>query len=388
MRVLPAALACFLAACHGSPQTDRGVRDPDPSPGDLPPGGLTADALRSLVVAPVVSACGTPVVDGILSPGEWDAAVSFRFGSPRPESAGGGEVPGTFQAMSDGVNLYIAFRLEQDTTAFAQSHYVELDANHDGAISQGDDVFGFSRWPDPWSSEEQVTLFTDAYRWNCVVDGSPAVCGPADVEVLEGFPPPGTNDGGATIRIDDTSTVVELWHPYRGADLRDVAASPGDVVPLSLAVRLLDTCADYPRCYGDTGFPATGFRDVVIGCGPPTGETVVTVRIDVKPGDALPTIHLSCGGTVAVALLGSAAFDAGDVDPSTTYFAAAPVALKENGDPRMSVEDTNSDGFRDAVLHFETARLALEPGDVEATLAGRTFGGVAFKGSDVVRVLP
>jgi hypothetical protein len=50
------------------------------------------------------------------------ANVSVRFGAVVPESAGGGEIPGTLQAMSDDVNLYVAVRLELPTPAFDQSH--------------------------------------------------------------------------------------------------------------------------------------------------------------------------------------------------------------------------------------------------------------------------
>jgi hypothetical protein len=125
MRHAPLAVITFLlAACHAStgpaspprdepPPTPAADPAADPAPGaePTPAADATAAAVaRSLVTAPVPSACGTPVVDGVLAPGEWDGAVSARFGAKIPESAGGGEIPATLQAMSDDVNLYVAIR--------------------------------------------------------------------------------------------------------------------------------------------------------------------------------------------------------------------------------------------------------------------------------------
>jgi hypothetical protein len=356
---------------------------PDPAPSPAPPA-----ATLSLVTAPVPSACGTPVVDGVLSPGEWDSAVSARFGVVVPDSAGGGEIPATLQIMSDDVNLYVAIRFDLSTAQFSQSFSVELDASGDGMMSQGDDGFGFGRWEEyPWGGGGE-TSFDDFYRWNCFADGHPAVCAPSDTAVLDGFPPPGTVDGGGAIGFDATSTTVELWHPYRGGDPRDVFAAPGDDLGINFSVRLLD-CNEWPRCFGDTSYPPYyRFRSIIIGCGPPPGESIVTVRIDVKPGDLMPTISLSSGGTTPVAVLGAADFDAGAVDPAATYFAGAPVARGPDGAAQASLSDVNGDGWMDMVLHFETAALALEVGAIEATIAGTTLDGRAFRGTDVVRVIP
>jgi hypothetical protein len=48
----------------------------------------------------------------------------------------------------------------------------------------------------------------------------------------------------------------------------------------------------------------------------------------------------------------------------------------------------NGDGLADAILHFATAALHLEPGATEATIAGETTDGREFRGTDVVRVEP
>jgi hypothetical protein len=379
MRLALVAVTLLSIACRAGtePLPDRG-----------PPPPLAGTAARSLVAAPVVSSCGTAVVDGVLSPGEWDGAVSVRFGAVVPESAGGGEIPGTLQAMSDDVNLYVAVRLELPTPAFDQSHYLELDVDRSESITHGDDAFGYTWWADRgWGPGDPT--FTDAYRWDCDVEGSSAVCGPADTETDERFAPPGTNDGGGAIFHGDTFTTVELWHPYHGTDPRDLFVDPGATIALNLSLRLGDSCPEWPRCFGDTYFPGfEGYRHLVVGCGETPDESVVTVRIDVKPGDLLPTIHLSEGGTTAVAVLGAADFDAATVDPASAFFAAAPVARRDDGTAEASVADVNGDGFDDTVLHFATAALKLEPGATEATIAGATTAGREFRGTDVVRVEP
>ena len=149
----------------------------------------------------------------------------------------------------------------------------------------------------------------------------------------------------------------------------------------------LADCNEWPRCFGDTTYPPFfRFRSIIVGCGPPTDETILTVRIDVKPGDELPTISLSSGGTTAVAVLGAVDFDAAMVDPAAAYFAGAPIARRQDGSAHASLSDVNGDGRADMVLHFSTTALALEVGAIEATIAGTTTDGRAFRGTDVVRV--
>lgn len=130
------------------------------------------------------------------------------------------------------------------------------------------------------------------------------------------------------------------------------------------------------------------YRPLILGCGgEEPEEVVVEVRIDVKPGDPLPTIHLGSGGSTAVAVIGSERFDASRIDAASVHFAGAPVERREDGTPRADPGDVNGDGRPDLVCHFSTVALHLEAGATEATLAGRTIDGRRFHGTDVVRVL-
>jgi hypothetical protein len=379
-----------LAAC----QSPTG---PTPAPTSRPPpsdGSILA--LRSLVPAAISSGCGTPTIDGVVSPDEWKGAISVRFGAILPDSVGGGTVPAEIMSMSDDKNLYVAYRYQADTSAFAQSHFVEIDANHSGARDSGDDGWGlsWSRWPDPIGT----TLFVDSYRGPCIDRSTGELatdCGPADTDVT-GYFAPGTSDGGAVIRIEGGVTTVESWHPYNSGDARDIAAAPGETVPMNFSIRLLDSCPDWPRCFGDTYFPDPWtYRPFLLACGAPPrhdggddDEEIIEVRIDVKPGDPLPTISLGADGLVTVAVHGSAAFDVFKVDAATLWFAGAPVALDGSGAPRATGEDVNGDGVPDLVAQFETAALQLQVGDDEASLAGRTLAGRRFHGTDGVRVIP
>ncbi|MFL5432524.1 MAG: hypothetical protein ACJ79M_23130 [Myxococcales bacterium] len=320
----------------------------------------------------------------MISPGEWDDAVKVRFGANLPASAGGGTVAAEIMAMSDADNLYVAYRYDRDTSAFGQSHAVEVDANQSGGPNDGDDA---------WLFTPGIGFFDD-YRGPCLVNGTMQSCAPQDTTDT-GFGVPGTNDGGAAIAFSPEATVVEMWHPYHDGDLRDAQAKPGDSLPMSFFIRLLDSCPDFPRCYGDTWFPDTfQYRPFLLACGAPppppdddADEDIIEVHIDVKPGDPVPTIHLGAAGVTPVAVLGSDRFDVTRVDPASVFFAGAPVVV-DQGVPRASVQDVNGDGTADLVAEFETSALQLTVRDRSASLAGKTRAGRRFHGTDAVRVIP
>ena len=55
------------------------------------------------------------VVDGVLSPGEWDTAGHYDFPANRSPAEGGGTVPATLFVMNDATNLYLALRVSVTT---------------------------------------------------------------------------------------------------------------------------------------------------------------------------------------------------------------------------------------------------------------------------------
>ncbi len=112
-----------------------------------------------------------------------------------------------------------------------------------------------------------------------------------------------------------------------------------------------------------------------------TGEVVMDISIDIKPGSDSNPINRNNKGKVPVAILGSPDFDVADVDATTVVFAGSAMCVLE------SVEDVNDDGVPDLVLHFNTQDLSLEISDTQACLSGETFGGQGFEGCDRVRVI-
>lgn len=116
-------------------------------------------------------------------------------------------------------------------------------------------------------------------------------------------------------------------------------------------------------------------------------QEVLTVGIDIKPGSVDNPINTKSRGKVPVAILSSATFDApAVVDPATLTFG-------RTGDEDSfshcggSGEDVNADGLLDLVCHFNTQATAFVLGDTAGILRGTTLDGVAFQGTDAVRIL-
>ncbi|HMH53502.1 MAG TPA: SBBP repeat-containing protein [Candidatus Acidoferrum sp.] len=119
-----------------------------------------------------------------------------------------------------------------------------------------------------------------------------------------------------------------------------------------------------------------------------TESAVLRVGIDIKPHSFPNSINLGSNGTVPVAILSTATFDARTVNPLTVTLASAPVKLKGKGTPMASFEDVNGDGRLDLVVHVETEALQMGETDSTAVLEGQTFTGRTIRGTDSVRIVP
>jgi len=114
--------------------------------------------------------------------------------------------------------------------------------------------------------------------------------------------------------------------------------------------------------------------------------TAIHVDIDIKPGDSPNSINPRSRGTIPVAILSSADFDApAQVDLTSLTFGhtgeEASLAFCSEA------EDVNGDGLLDLVCHFNTQLTGFQTGDTEGILNGRTANGTPIEGSDGVRVV-
>ncbi len=198
----------------------------------------------------VLSGVGTPTVDGVMAPGEWDAAARIDFAARVPSNDGGGTKPGSLLVMNDGTNLYVALRLSQ-ASAPRGSFVIEFDNDHDGIFfEQGED--GFVANPG--------TFYTDFFRTTEPPCPAGVVCGLQDAQLG------GTNDGRSA--TGDSTFVYEVSKPLDTADdAHDFSLKRGDTVGFWADVQVwsaVPSCNFGPSCVEATTI-ASGADIVVAG---------------------------------------------------------------------------------------------------------------------------
>lgn len=145
---------------------------------------------------------GTAVVDGTLSPGEWDAAGRFDFQANRSPADGGGTVPATLFVMNDATNLYLAVRVA--VTNLGNSAFDSL-FQIGPEFGPGNDILRAV----PWEFEDAHWQQTGStWSWHAdTVDG-------------------GTEDGTSRAQVIGGSAVFEVMHPLNTTDdLNDFSLS-------------------------------------------------------------------------------------------------------------------------------------------------------------------
>lgn len=172
--------------------------------------------------------------------------------------------------------------------------------------------------------------------------------------------PVGTNPYGVQVSPDSARVFVANW----GSN--NVSA----IDAVSFAVTSVALRGTAPVGFGISMLP---IRAVVVG-------------VDIMPGGNPNMINLRAQGTLPVAILGSAEFNVATVDPATVTLAGAGVVMRKNG-PMASMDDVNGDGSVDLVVHVARKDLKLQVGDTEAVLEGKTYDGLAIRGTDSVVVI-
>ncbi len=116
-----------------------------------------------------------------------------------------------------------------------------------------------------------------------------------------------------------------------------------------------------------------------------TTPTIPT-DLDIRPGNNPNSVSLRSRGTIPVAILSTADFDApSEVDEDSLTFGRI-------GDEDSLVfcagsEDVNSNGLLDLVCHFDTQAASFQQGDTAGILMGNTIDGVPIQGGDSVRIV-
>jgi uncharacterized delta-60 repeat protein len=114
---------------------------------------------------------------------------------------------------------------------------------------------------------------------------------------------------------------------------------------------------------------------------------VITVSVDIEPGEFPNAINPGSNGTTPVAILSTGMFDApSQVDTGSLRFGrtGTEASLAFCSSP----EDVNGDGRLDVVCHFTTKKEGFQPGDSQGVLTGQTVTGTPIQGTDSVVIVP
>jgi hypothetical protein len=109
-----------------------------------------------------------------------------------------------------------------------------------------------------------------------------------------------------------------------------------------------------------------------------------SVSIDIKPESSTNSINVNSRGLITVAILTTEDFDATTVDSLSVTFAAGGAEAAKG---KVYVEDVDSDGDLDLLLHFRTQGSGIACGDSETGLTGETFDGLAIEGVDSINTV-
>jgi len=105
--------------------------------------------------------------------------------------------------------------------------------------------------------------------------------------------------------------------------------------------------------------------------------------VDVKPGSDENPVNLKSKGVIPVAILTTEGFDTADVDVTTLKFGPG-----EATPAHWALEDVDDDGDVDLILHFRTQSTGIAAEDTTVTLTGETTGGLAFTGTNPIKIVP
>lgn len=166
---------------------------------------------------PLLSACGTPTLDGEITPGEWAPSGQYRLSVNT--TANGETTPGTFYLMNDTFNLYSA--LAFDETALTPNQQLYMGLFLSGSTLVWQDLLTFDSntgFEDSWVKQPSL-----CFHIYC-----------AATDLSSGA----KRDGRGALANDGASTAYELGHPLNSGETFDVALALGDTIPYVVSLNL------------------------------------------------------------------------------------------------------------------------------------------------------
>jgi hypothetical protein len=185
------------------------------------------------------SGYGTATIDGVVKPGEWDAARQFTVTVAAPDKS---SFSARVYVMNDASNLYAAAAMPTSSlqglsyTAFG----ITLDSDHSGTINAGDDLAYVQAGPAVGPTAAAADSFWDSPS-TYVLDTEHG----------------GSSDIRRAVASDASTTYFELSHPLDTADdAHDASLKKGDVIGSFVAFVLQPSSQESPAI---TAWPQLGY---------------------------------------------------------------------------------------------------------------------------------
>ena len=182
--------------------------------------------------------CGTPAIDGIDAPGEWDGATSWPLWVTLP--GGGDQVPATVYALNDTTHYYFAVRIDDTRFYSSVGATFIIDSDFSGWGSHGDEIIAanYNGWLDE-------TRPRDLYMYEGGACPEGVVCSNDD------WRDDGTTDSLAQSALNKGFRFVELSMPRQTADPHDAPIPAGGTIRFRATISLSRgpeiAHTDYPR---------------------------------------------------------------------------------------------------------------------------------------------
>jgi len=170
-----------------------------------------------------------------------------------------------------------------------------------------------------------------------------------------------------------------------GLSWRQLSPAGGSPPARAKHAAIYDLNGDRMVVFGGTGGPYGFGRNDTWSL---SFEThILEVAIDVRPGDSHNAISLHSRGVVPLAIFGAPDLDVSTIDLASIRLAGAPIA-EAGGRTRSLLDDVNTDGIMDLLVHVDAGAMTLKAGDTRVELTGQTQDGTELHGSDAVSVVP